>query len=548
MSRIVYFRQRLSSRVATIEIYDLLALAAFAALAITVLTTFKDYAVTNDEWVQHRYGELILSYYASGFTDEAVFHFENLFLYGGLFDLVSVLLERVLPFDIFHIRHILCALIGIGGIVATWGVARLVAGTRAGLLALLALAVCGPWYGTMFNHTKDIPFAAAMMGATYFLLRGSRDLPRPKLFDIVMFGALLGCALGMRAGGLLMIGYAGLTVLLRLPGLASWKERAAFSGVSLVSALPAFGLAYVIMIAAWPWAALEPLNPVRAVFVFANFHYGIWTLAFGQTYEMFDVPRWYTPAYLAIKLPLTILCGALIALVMTVITAPRDGFLRNLRQLDVVMLAFIALFPVLCQVIGHGPAFTGLRHFIFVIPALAALAGIGFEALLTRLQLKHHLLAAGALAAVSAAFVGNTITLVRLHPYEYLFFNPLVSGLEGASRRFDMDYWSTIMPEAVKSLEAYLDQRDPKAKKPRPRYVVGFCGEKRSFEKETKKHPEWIWTDEWEDADFFISSTQMDCDKRMAGETIANIQRLGVTIGVVKDRRAIVRSTVSRNP
>jgi len=26
----------------------------------------------------------------------------------------------------------------------------------------------------MFNHTKDIPFAAAMMGATYFLLRGAR--------------------------------------------------------------------------------------------------------------------------------------------------------------------------------------------------------------------------------------------------------------------------------------------------------------------------------------------------------------------------------------
>ena len=33
----------------------------------------------------------------------------------------------------------------------------------------------------MFNHTKDIPFAAAMMGATFFLLRAARDLPRPRL-------------------------------------------------------------------------------------------------------------------------------------------------------------------------------------------------------------------------------------------------------------------------------------------------------------------------------------------------------------------------------
>jgi hypothetical protein len=137
---------------------------------------------------------------------------------------------------------------------------------------------------------------------------------------------------------------------------------------------------------------------------------------------------------------------------------------------------------------------------------------------------------------------------VRLHPYEYLFFNPLISGLEGASRRFDMDYWTNVMPEAVASLESFLDQREQNATKPLPRYTVGVCGERRSFEKEARKHPELIWVDEWEEADFFISSTQMDCDRRMAGDTIANIERLGVTIGVVKDRRAIVRPDVSRNP
>ena len=44
----------------------------------------------------------------------------------------------------------------------------MIAGPRAGLLAGLALALCGVWYGGMFNHTKDVPFAAAMMGATFY--------------------------------------------------------------------------------------------------------------------------------------------------------------------------------------------------------------------------------------------------------------------------------------------------------------------------------------------------------------------------------------------
>lgn len=546
MSRLAHIQQRLSSRIAGSDIFDLLAFAAFAWLAVLVLLTFDHYAISNDEAVQHHYGELILNYYASGFTDRAVFQLDNLYLYGGLFDVIAILLNRVLPFDLFSIRHFLCALTGIGGIVATWAVARLVAGPRAGLLALLALTVCGPWYGTMFNHTKDIPFAAAMMGATYFLLRGARALPRPRAFDVFMFGLLLGCALGLRATGLLMIGYAGLLTLARLPELRSWNERARFVGSSMLRALPGFLLAYGIMIAAWPWASLAPLNPLHAIFAFAHFHYPIQTLAFGQVYEMWQAPRWYVPVYLAIKLPLTILAGALVALVATAWACRNDGLLNNTSRREISALAFIAAFPVLCQVISQGPAFTGMRHFIFVVPPLAALAGIGFDMLLTKLAAMDRRLVGPASVALAAAFVINAVTLVRLHPYEYLFFNPLVSGLEGASRRFDMDYWSNIMPEAVDRLEAFLNIRDRDQSFPRSRYAVGICGDRRSFEEEAKNNPRLVWSGDWEEADFFISSTQMNCDLQLGGETIATIERFGVPIGVVKDRRAIARPRLSR--
>ncbi len=46
--------------------------------------------------------------------------------------------------------------------------------------------------------------------------------------------------------------------------------------------------------------------------------------------------------------------------------------------------------------------------------------------------------------------------LVLLHPYQYLYYNPLVGGLEGAARNYDTDYWVNIMPEAVDELEAYV--------------------------------------------------------------------------------------------
>ena len=39
---------------------------------------------------------MILAYYTSGLTDRSLFNFDNLYLYGGLFDVIAILLGHVL--------------------------------------------------------------------------------------------------------------------------------------------------------------------------------------------------------------------------------------------------------------------------------------------------------------------------------------------------------------------------------------------------------------------------------------------------------------------
>src|SRR5882757_653916 len=134
----------------------------------------------------------------------------------------------------------------------------------------------------------------------------------------------------------------------------------------------------------------------------------------------------------------------------------------RLRRRHIALVLLMAGFPLACQVICHGPAFTGLRHFLFVIPALAILAGIGLDAAVAALATRHRTtMAAGALAVMTAWCLWNAITLVRLHPYEYLFYNSVVGGLEGASRRYELDYWFGSMPEAITQLEAHLRRSAP---------------------------------------------------------------------------------------
>jgi hypothetical protein len=519
--------------------HDIATCLLLTALAVLALLTFRDYAISNDEGVQHHYGELIIAYYRSGFADRDLFTYQNLYLYGGLFDVIAVGLARLIPVDPYTLRHILCAIMGIGGIAAAAATARLVAGPRAGLIAAIALSLCGAWYGAMFNHTKDIPFAAAMMAATFFLIRLSRDLPSPRMRDILAFGLFTGVALGVRSLGLLLSVYLLLAIIIHLPWRTRGNARLRFVALAALKTAPAVALAYLIMIAAWPWAALSPLNPIRGLFAFSEFHYAIRTVFEGRTYEMGDVPRLYVPGYLLIRVPLITLTGVAIAM-LSMLALPLSW---TQRRRDLALLLAAASVPLVCQVALHGPAFTGMRHFLFVLPALATLAGIGFDAVLDRLAARTRWLAAGATAAICACFVWDGTTLLRLHPYENLSYNALVGGLPGAYRRYDMDYWFNSMPEAIHRLEAYLREKTPIETSQAPKiYSVAVCGVQLSFDHTvTLPQLHWDFRSEWDESEFFIAPTHMNCDRDLDGTIVATVERFGVPIAYVKDRRAIVK-------
>jgi hypothetical protein len=519
--------------------HDIATCLLLAAIAVIALLTFRDYAISNDEGVQHHYGELIIAYYRSGFADRDLFTYQNLYLYGGLFDVIAVGLARIIPIDPYTLRHILCAMTGIGGIAAAAATARLVAGPRAGLIAALALSLCGAWYGAMFNHTKDIPFAAAMMAATFFLVRLARDLPSPRKGDVLAFGLLTGAALGVRSLALLLFVYLVLAMIIQLPWLEGGRTRLRFAAAAALKTFPAVALAYLIMIAAWPWAALSPLNPVRGLFAFAEFHYAIRTVFEGRTYEMGEVPRLYVPGYLLIRVPLITLSGVVLA-VASMLALPLAW---TVRRRDLALLLAAVVLPLACQVALHGPAFTGMRHFLFVLPALATLAGIGFDGVLDRLAAHGRWLAAGAAAAICACFVWDGATLVRLHPYENLSYNSLVGGLPGAYRRYDMDYWFNSMPEAIHRLEAYLREKTPLETSQAPKiYSVAVCGVQLSFDRTvTLPQLHWDFRSEWDESEFFIAPTHMNCDRDLDGDIVATVERFGVPIAYVKDRRKIVK-------
>jgi len=95
----------------------------------------------------------------------------------------------------------------------------------------------------------------------------------------------------------------------------------------------------------------------------------------------------------------------------------------------------------------------------------------------------------------------------------------------------------------VSQLEAYLRRTESvEPGKPAPVYSVAVCGERIPFEKAvTLPQLRWDFKSEWEESEFFIAPTNMNCDGDLDGKIIGTVERLGVPIAYVKDRRALIR-------
>ena len=48
--------------------------------------------------------------------------------------------------------------------------------------------------------------------------------------------------------------------------------------------------------------------------------------------------------------------------------------------------------------------------------------------------------------------------MLKLHPYEYTYYNSFVGGVSGAFRNYETDYWLTCYKESVEQLDERLGE------------------------------------------------------------------------------------------
>jgi hypothetical protein len=351
---------------------------------------------------------------------------------------------------------------------------------------------------------------------------------------------LLGTGAGLAIGSRILGGFSAIYLAVGLLPLivADLRERGATEAVHrfghmLLMMLPGLLFGYLVMALIWPWGVMEPLNPFRAVAYFSHFFEKPWKeLYAGELLSVQDMPWSYLPAQFLMRTPeiVTILAlgGAVFAL-----DAQRRSDMPPQRRSMLLMLVLAATLPLLIALVKRPALYNEIRHFLFVVPPIAVLAGVGFARLIDWLSVRNRTAALGAAALAGVAALLPFVEMIRLHPYQYTYFNHAAGTVRAADQRYTLDYWGLAFKQASDDLRAHIAARGEAPPQGRT-WKVAVCGPQRPAQ--VGLGPDFSIGWDSKGADFAMTLGEFYC-RKLNAPVIFEIKRDDVVFARVYDIR-----------
>ncbi len=123
---------------------------------------FEDFGLTWDAGAHMGYGQSILNYYRSGFSDLSSLEMGNIRDKGSLFVLSSAFMHWLFGLEPVRLWNLLISLFAILILPPLAGLGRLFGNQWVAFFGVLALLMMPRFVGHAFTNPKDIPFACAV--------------------------------------------------------------------------------------------------------------------------------------------------------------------------------------------------------------------------------------------------------------------------------------------------------------------------------------------------------------------------------------------------
>ncbi len=459
------------------------AIILLIALLLTLATSFGE---SWDLIFSERRGRSAFAFLFGGFDAAKYLAINGVTgrYYGPAFDVLIKFVQDLVsqdPVRRFEIRTVIQAFATLSCLVPAFLISTRVVSRPAAFIGVLLLASTPMFLGHAFINAKDSIFASAVLWSVFLISHCYEDGRKPGPGSIILLAISLALTTSMRALGAYLLFLIPLVVIglppLRLKG-ASLSSRISFVRQQVVAYLPGFLLLLGVFVVAYlifmPSILAELLSQgsSKIIGISAAFPWRGRVLYFGTLMPATHIPWHYLFGYWLVQLPLyyhlflvTVLFALLLFYRPTVKVL--SHFIReNKRGLFAVVVLSLAFFiPVLLVLVLDPVLYNTGRQMLFLVPMLFLLLYFGFCGLVRHMSAGPRL---ALCAVVALAWIESTVALVRLHPYEYVYYNPIAKP-EGS---LELDYWGTSLREVAERLNDYAAAKPGKLK-------VQVCGSRR---------------------------------------------------------------------
>ncbi|MBI5826008.1 MAG: hypothetical protein HZB18_18445 [Chloroflexi bacterium] len=203
-------------------------------------------------------------------------------------------------------------------------------------------------------------------------------------------------------------------------------------------AIPALAMYAVVALIAtyltWPYLWMNPIPRFfESLREMSLYPWPGLVLFNGISYQSTELPYSYLPALLAIQLTEPVWALSIAGWIGSIVGgAKRRGLVElSLLWFVIPLILFIALRIAL---------YDNFRQIVFIIPPVFLMAGVAFEKIK---NIKWQI------ALIVLSLIPGVLGIISLHPYEYIYYNSFVGGVDGAYDRYDLDYWGISYREAA---------------------------------------------------------------------------------------------------
>ena len=447
---------------------NIIVLFFFIILTIVGYTLHTDYGISLDEESTRLHGFVTLNYICEFFFPNEKFSFQTNNIipklndyafkeYGIFFEIfLALIIEVILEIknfsEIFYARHFINHFLFIGSVICFYFLSNIIFKKKIySFFGALILYTSPRIFGNSFYNDKDLVFLSFFIFLIYFSIK---FLKKPDYYNAFLLSLFSALATNIRVIGI----YVFILVAFFLFIQILMKNKFDIKKINSLLILVFFNFIFLYIL--WPFLWEAPLdNILYALKSFSKYSWGGNIFYLGDFYKAEFLPWHYFFTYFLATTP--ILLSAIIILGMYLIifrfikrfiriekNNSYNDIWRGEKEKILLFIFFTAILPILSIYFFNSIIYNGWRHLYFLFPCLI-LIGIYFIETIISVYYKKKLLLISVIILTTIS-INNLYNLIKLHPYQYVYFNLIFE--KNANDLFEIDYWGVSNKDALEQI------------------------------------------------------------------------------------------------